>query len=213
MLKAKKIIRDLKHLKGNKIFGYYDAENQKESKNLEISPFDVIRALAPYEIDFKKRYEVDFDDVIYDDAQGNYDLIDLDYKECKNSYNWSSQIVFDYRVIRVTDNFEYSHDYIAIKFHRYGDVRGNYTDYMVLDMNIEQFYEVVMEASTVYCEIELNGNLYEISTNCFEEGCIFRVYCNDTSMDDDHVYLDIDNLRNKKDIKNALKQYLKELED
>lgn len=212
MLKAKRIINDLKHnLKGTKrIFNYYDVEhNVRESKNLEISVLDIIRALQPYEIDFKGLYKVDFDDVVYDDKEGNYYSLELDVKS-DNSYNWSSQVVFNFNIIKLTDNWGIEHEYITIKFHRYGDVRGNYTDYMVLNMNLDQFYEVLMDSSRVYCEIELNNELYEISTDCFKEGCLFDIYSNEGGIDDCDACLDIDNLRSKKDIKKALKQYLKE---
>ena len=213
MLKAKRILNDLKHnLKGTKrIFNYYDVEhNMRETKNLEISVLDIVRALQPYEIDFKGRYGVDFDDVIYEDAQGNYTSLDTDYKNSSNnSYNWSSQVVFNYGMIQVIDKYDIEHVYVIIKFHRYGDVRGNYTDYMVLDMSIEEFYEVVMEATRVYASVTINNVDYEIMTDCLKEGCLFDVWSKDGD-DLYDVYLDIDNLRSKKDIKKGLRKYLKE---
>ena len=212
MLKAKRILYDLKHnLKGKKrVFNYYDVEhNVRESKNLEISVLDIIRALQPYEIDFKGLYKVDFDDVVYEDKEGNYYSLELDIKS-DNSYNWNSQIVFNFNTIKLTDNWGINHEYITIKFHRYGDVRGNYTDYMVLNMDLNQFYEVLMDSSRVYCEIKLNNELYEISTDCFKEDCLFDIYSNEGGIDDYDTCLNIDNLRSKKDIKKALKQYLKE---
>ena len=214
MKKAKRILNDLKHnLKGTKrVFNYYDVDhNEFESKNLSISNLDIIRALAPYEIDFKKLYGVDFDDVIYEDKEGNYISLDTDYKNTSNnSYNWNSQVVFNYQQIQVIDKYDCEHVYIAIKFHRYGDVRGNYTDYMVLDMSIDEFYEVVMEATMVYTTIKIKNINYEISTDCFKEGCLFDIYSNDNDIDAYNVYLDIDNLRNKASIKKALREYLKE---
>lgn len=212
MLKAKRILNDLKHnLKGTKrVFNYYDVEhNERESKNLSISNLDIIRALAPYEIDFKKLYNVDFDDVIYEDKEGNYISLDTDYKNtANNSYNWNSQVVFNYQQIQVIDKYDYEHVYIAIKFHRYGDVRGNYTDYMILDMSIDEFYEVIMEATRVYTTITIKNVDYELTTDALKEGCLFDIYSND--MDDYDVYLDIDNLRSKASIKKALREYLKE---
>ena len=223
MLKAKKILNDLKHnLKGTKrVFNYYDVDhNERESKNLSISNLDIIRALAPYEIDFKKLYNVDFDDVIYEDKEGNYISLDTDYKNtANNSYNWNSQVVFNYQQIQViTDDYHVNYrghdltnhkEYIAIKFHRYGDVRGNYTDYMVLDMSMGEFYEIIMEATRVYTTITIKNVDYEITTDCLKEGCIFDVWSNDGD-DLYDVYLDIDNLRSKASIKKALREYLKE---
>ena len=213
MLKAKKIIRDLKNLKGNKYFGVYEAQNKFESKNLYISELDIVRGLADYEIDFEKIYKADFEDVVYGDAVGNYMQIDLDYKDaCDNSYNWCSQVTFDYRQIQVIDKHGDEHEYIAIKFHRYGDVRGNYTDDMILDMDMDSFYETIMEVTSVYASVKYKGNEYCISTNAFKESCLFDIYSEDAVIDDYDVLLDIDNLRSKADIKKGLISYLKEQE-
>lgn len=209
MLKAKKIIRDLKSIKGGKFFGYYEVKsNKKESKNLDISELDLIRDLSYYEIDFKKLYKVDFDDVVYEDLEGNYISIDLDV-ESGNSYNWSSQIVFNYNHIRVIDRYDIEHDYIAVKFHRFGDVRGNYTDYIVLDMSMDEFFETVMEATQVSCCIEYKRHTYSISTDAIKEGCLFDIYSDDIELDAYDVYLNINNYRRKADIKKALIEYLK----
>lgn len=212
MLKAKRILHDLKHnLKCKKrVFNYFDVKhNIRESKNLEISVLDIIRALQPYEIDFKGLYKINYDDIIYNDKEGNYYSLELDVKS-DNSYNWDSQVVFDFNIIKLTDNWGIEHEYITIKFHRYGDVRGNYTDYMVLNMNLEQFYEVLMDSTRVYCTVTINNADYELTTDCLKEACLFDIYSEKASLDDCDVYLDIDNLRSKKDIKKALKQYLKE---
>lgn len=213
MRKSNTIIRDLKHLKGNTFFdgNYTVSRNERKSRNLGIGAIDLVEALKPYEIDFKALYKVDFDNVVYNDADGDYELIKLDITS-NNSYNWNAQVVFNYNDIEVINRYGLNHKYIAVKFHRYGDVRGNYTDYMVLDMSIDEFYEVLQEASRVYCDIEYKGNDYEISTDIFKEACVFDIYSDGASIDEYSVCLDIDNLRNKKDIKKALVQYLKENE-
>lgn len=213
MKKSNTIIKDLKHLKGKTYFGgaYTVDRNEKRSKNLEVGAIDLVEALKPYEINFKALYKVDYDDVVYNDAEGNYELIKLDITS-NNSYNWNAQVVFNYNEIEVIDRYGLNHKYITIKFHRYGDVRGNYTDYMVLDMSLDEFYGVLADASSVYCDIEYKGNVYAISTDIFKEACVFDIYSDNACMDCYGVYLDIDNLRNKKDIKKALVQYLKENE-
>lgn len=211
MKKANLIIKDLKHLKGQTYFGdnYTVDRNERKSLNLEIGAINIIEALKPYEVNFKALYKVDFDNVIYDDIEGNYELIKLDITS-NNSYNWSAQVVFNYNEIEVIDRYGMEHKYITVKFHRYGDVRGNYTDYMVLDMSLDEFYEVLAEASRVYCEIEYKGEYYGISTDIFKEACVFDIYSNNGNIDEYDQYLDIDNLRNKKDIKKALVNWLKE---
>lgn len=211
MRKANLIIKDLKHLKGSTYFGGACTvnRNERKSRNLEIGALDLVEALKPYEINFKALYKVDFDDVVYEDMQGDYESTDLDITS-NNSYNWNAQVVFNYNVIEVIDRYGMEHKYIAVKFHRFGDVRGNYTDYMVLDMSLEYFYEILGEASRVYCDIAYKGVSYSISTDIFRESCVFDIYSDDANMDEYGQYLDIDNLRSKKDIKKALVNWLKE---
>ena len=211
MRKANTIIRDLKHLKGKTFFGgnYTVDRNGRKSRNLEIGVLNLVEALKPYEINFKALYKVDYDDVVYNDAEGNYELIKLDITG-NNSYNWNAQVVFNYNEVEVIDRYGIEHKYITVKFHRYGDVRGNYTDYMVLDMNLDEFYEVLTDASQVFCDIDYKGVSYSISTNILRESGVFDIYSDDASIDYYDVYLDVDNLRSKKDIKKALAQYLKE---
>ena len=211
MKKANIIIRDLKHLKGNTFFGgaYTVDRNERRSRNLEIGAINLVETLKPYEINFKALYKVDFDDVVYNDEQGNFESIDLDITS-NNSYNWSAQVVFNYNKIEVIDRYGMEHKYVTVKFHRYGDVRGNYTDYMVLDMSLDEFYEVLADASRVYCEIEYKGEYYEISTDIFKESCVFDIYSVGANIDEYDQYLDIDNLRSKKDIKKALVNWLEE---
>ena len=211
MKKANIIIRDLKHLKGKTYFGGACTvnRNERKSRNLEIGAIDLVEALKPYEVNFKALYKVDFDNVVYEDMQGGYESIDLDITS-NNSYNWNGQVVFNYNEIEVTEDYGNKKRYITVKFHRFGDVRGNYTDYMVLDMSLDEFYEVLADASRVYCEIEYKGACYSISTDIFKEACVFDIYSNGANIDDYGVCLDIDNLRSKKDIKKALVNWLKE---
>ena len=228
MLKSKKILRDLKHgLKGSKtIFGTYDSHNMKESKNLDMSVLDVVRALAPYEVDFKKLYGVDFDSLIYEgdeyfnDDVDWYDLKDAyisedDLENCKdNSYNWNSQIIFDFGTVIVNELIDeelgdyHPKKYQVIKFHRYGDVRGNYTDYMVLDMDHYEFLETLQEASTVEVKITYKNKDYYISSDCLKEDGMFNISSDDNLYLEDCTSLNIDNYRSMKSIKKGLVEYL-----
>ena len=102
MRKSNTIIKDLKHLKGKTSFGgaYTVSRNERRSKNLEIGAIDLVEALKPYEINFKALYKIDFEDIVYDDIQGNYELIKLDITS-NNSYNWNAQVVFNFDEIEV----------------------------------------------------------------------------------------------------------------
>lgn len=68
------------------------------------------------------------------------DRIFTDYKEGYNTYNWQSPLSNDLEIHCgeiVTDN-DYE-NYVLFAVHLYGDIRGNYTDYVALKMSFENF--------------------------------------------------------------------------
>ena len=82
---------------------------------------------------------------------------------------------------------------------------------MILDISLEEFYEVIMEATMVSVTVKINNKEYAIDTECTKEACTFDIY--DVEYNEAigyDVFLDIDNLRSKASIKKALREYLKE---
>ena len=65
--------------------------------------------------------------------------IDLNYST-DNSYNWNSPVIFEIvhfsREDLVTDETKY---YIALAFHLKGDVRGNYSDFVIFEGTLQNF--------------------------------------------------------------------------
>ena len=189
MKKLELIKKDLETLgdKGYKVFGTYPVQNMKkgEGEGLEITAIDLIEELEYYkEVDFYNLTGVDFDDYIYDDKEGNTTIIEV---ELENSYNWSCSVTFQYRAIKVRGK-----EYIAFAFHRFGDVRGNYTDYAIFDMNREELPEFLFAIQKGITKT-INGDEYYITQNLMSEHGRLDV-CNASTYNDFTIYCDDDNL-------------------
>ena len=82
-----------------------------------------------------------------------------------NSYNWSSPVSndFDFRTYEDKETGSY---YIQLMVHRYGDVRGNYTEYALLEYDHRDgFIQDVAEANK---SIEVGD--YYIDISVFSDG-------------------------------------------
>ena len=68
------------------------------------------------------------------------DRIYTDYDGACNTYNWNSPLSNDleirYGKTITDDGYE---NYVLFAVHLYGDVRGNYTDYVALKMSFDEF--------------------------------------------------------------------------
>ena len=212
MLKFENVKNDLCYGSLKKaIFGAYDANDRSKKEILSITELEVAEHLKNYEIDFQDIYNdyneydnnkiVDLDDFFYDDME--YDNLYINLKDSNNSYNWNCSAVFNYDVLEIND-FEY----IAIKFHRFGDVRGNYTDYMLLKMSIDEFYEVLNEL-TCYFDFDFKGSNISVDYNIFNESGVYNIYSEDLNIDIYDTYIDIDNT-NEDTTKASIMQFLKE---
>ena len=64
--------------------------------------------------------------------------------------------------------------YVEFKVHRFGDVRGNYTETVVLQFNNDyEFLEILSECNK-YNNVEIDGNNYNVNVNIFSDG--FEVF-------------------------------------
>lgn len=90
-----------------------------------------------------------------------------------NTYNWNSNIDHDIDVAELEVD---GYTYMAIMVHRYGDVRGNYTDrFLVRFYNSHEWYDLesIMQYKTIcdgrYCiDINIMSETYNVWDN--EEG-------------------------------------------
>lgn len=120
--------------------------------------------------------ECDGDGIIYneinaiDALEKMYDLGDLEEMKCDNSYNWGSPVSnhFDYRMYK---DLNTNKIYVEFKVHRYGDVRCNYTDAVVLEFdNDYEFLESMLECNknievdNFDCELNIFSDTMEVYT-------------------------------------------------
>lgn len=160
------IIADIKEIHGAPVyyFGSYHELDALETDDFTINIIDVLEALEPYEIT----------ESIEELTEGGYIYNECDYKG-DNSYNWMSPVNhdFDFKVYN-NNNTADGVCYIEFKVHRFGDVRGNYTEAVVLEfMNDSEFYETLLECNK-YNTIEIDGINYNVDVNIFSDA--FEVY-------------------------------------
>ena len=133
------IKKDLLELRGSevKIFGQATTLPALDDESIYVDITHLVEALADYEISQDKARDL-LDLVNIEDVDA------LDYVYADNSYNWDGMgsNEFDYKVYALDDG----ENIVRIKFHRFGDVRGNYTDdaFLLFD-DLFEFDEIVAE--------------------------------------------------------------------
>ena len=162
----KAIIEEIKEIHGAPVyyFGSYHELDALETDDFTINIIDVLEALEPYEIA----------ETIEELTEGGYIYNDCDYKG-DNSYNWLAPINhnFDFKIYD-NENTADGVCYIEFKVHRFGDVRGNYTETVVLQFDSDyEFLETLSECNK-YSTVEIDGNNYNVDVNIFSDG--FEVF-------------------------------------
>lgn len=117
--------------------------------------------------------------------------IDEDFKG-DNTYNWGANIDrdLDIRVARKGDSM-----WCGFKIHRGGDVRGNYTDWIVMRFDEEYgYYDAEYELDNAF-DIEVDGKTYTIMPRLTE---YHDCYCVE---DGDSTELIIDDLTDEECVK------------
>ena len=156
------IINDIKEIHGAPVyyFGDYHELGTLGTDDFTINIIDVLEALEPYEI-AESIEELTESGYIYDECNYKGD----------NSYNWSAPINHDFD-FKIYDNNNTACDvcYVEFKVHRFGDVRGNYTEAVVLQFdNDYEFLETLSECN-IYINVEIDGNNYNVDVNIFSDG-------------------------------------------
>lgn len=160
------MIEDIKEIHETPVyyFGSYHELDALETDDFTINIIDVLEALEPYEI-VESIEELTENGYIYDDCNYRGD----------NSYNWMSSVNHDFN-FNVYDNENTARGvcYIEFKVHRFGDVRGNYTETVVLQFDSDyEFLETLSECNK-YSTIEIDGINYSVDVNIFSD--TFEVY-------------------------------------
>lgn len=121
----------------------------------------------------------------YDEYDYFTNLEGAEYLGGDNTYNHSGSVQndFQWHTIKL-DNDTYI---VLLAFHIAGDIRGNYTDYIVLEFDYEiGFEELMNEISYEYgltFDLKVDGKTYEITPFVFDE-CV-EVYDREV---DDYIY-------------------------
>lgn len=134
-----------------------------------------------------KNYEVEFDSEEIESRA--IELIEENATNAWNTYNWCANISHDIDVAELEfDN----HVYMAIMVHRFGDVRGNYTDRFVVKFdNIDDIY--YLENRTQYKDI---NDRYTCDIDIFTEW--YNVWDNDNQTSVGEFYdIEVDDLLNE----------------
>jgi hypothetical protein len=122
---------------------------------------DILESLKSLEVNDYKREAIL---KAFEDEESDCKVIDS-----RNSYNWSGNVDhhLQWYVIQV-----YERKYMILSFHRYGDVRGNYTNKVVLnhhDIDEEDFYNAIIE-SDKHDTLEVDGVAYNFQVSAMNEG-------------------------------------------
>ena len=164
-----------------------DIKSIKNSLNNYIQVVDVLNELKPFEVSKAYKERV-LNEIEKDDYEDFYKFI-----TSNNTYNWNAFIDHDinYYIYQYNNNI-----YVVLKVHRYGDVRGNYTDEAVLIFNdVNEFYEA-LSSSDIYNEFKLsNGVTLYYDLNFFSS--VINVYDKDDLLFESWCFDDIESQYNE----------------
>ena len=185
MYTMKNMIKEIEALKGAKvsIFGQPVTLPEDTDKTI-IDIIDILKNLEEYEItelyDYRYNNETEEDEEIdiLEDCENGDDVIsalieygyisdECDYKG-DNSYNWGGNVSHDFD-IKIYNNALYDGVFVEFKVHRFGDVRGNYTESVILQFNDEyDFWECIGECDR-YEYIEIDGKIYDYTVSALND--------------------------------------------
>ena len=160
------IIADINEV--NKSYDFWIRDEKGELKD------DVICGEVIPFLESLKDYEVDMSQSEIKDMMNFWDsnFSEPKYKR-NNTYNYNANIDhdIDYRIV------ESEHDgiWLAFMVHRYGDVRGNYTDWAVCKFD---YVESIFELESIMQYKDIIGK-YVADINIFTEGYEVYDYIND----------------------------------
>lgn len=204
MATTKEVIKEIQDLRGAnvRIFGQ-PTTLPSDVDNYTIDIINLLTELKEYE--FKEsitkvdpsetNWETTEFDVVLDRLVEQGYIKSPNYYKGDNSYNWSSPVSnhFDFKAWNTSDGV-----IIALMVHRYGDVRGNYTDHLWYFFNsMDEFYECIYLTKTNL--VELQGKHYYCDINVFED------YITVSRMEDNEQFTVYDYIETDKEMLQAIK--------
>lgn len=186
MYTMKNMIEEMEALKGAKvsIFGQ-PVTLPEDTDNTTVDIIDILKNLAEYEVtefhDYRYNDETEEDEEInlLEECKNSDDVIsvlveygyikdDCDYKG-DNSYNWSGNVSHDFDIKIYNNAIIKGGIFVEFKVHRFGDVRGNYTESVILQFNNGYtFWECIGECDR-YDYIEVDGKTYDYTVSALSD--------------------------------------------
>ena len=186
MTMTRKAIDELKQLRGATVKYFGETVTLPNTiGDLEIDTINILEDMEEYELglyDFTHYTEdEDGNEIEVDIFEGcetgeeildvleEYGYIEDTYFAADNSFNWSAPVSndFDFKLYK---DFVSGGIFVDFSVHRFGDVRGNYTDSVIYHFDsIVEFDELLLNCNK-YVQI---GN-YEVVVDIFNDG--FEVY-------------------------------------
>ena len=186
MTMTKKAINELMQLRGAtvKYFGQAVTLPNKIG-DLEIDTINILKDMEEYELDwYDFRYyteDEDGNEIEVDIFEGcetaeqilgileEYGYIEDTYFVADNSYNWSAPVSNDF-YFKIYRDFVSGGVFVDFMVHRFGDVRGNYTDSVIYRFDsADEFYELLLN-----CNKYVSVGNYEVIVDIFNDG--FEIY-------------------------------------
>ena len=186
MTMTRNAINDLLQLRGATVKYFGETVTLPNTvDDLEIDTINILKDMEEYEIDLHdfvyytededgNESEVDIfegcetaEEIL--DALEEYGYIEDTYFAADNSYNWSAPVSNDFDFKLYKDSVS-GGIFVDFSVHRFGDVRGNYTDSVIYHFDsVDEFYELLLNCNK-YVQI---GN-YDVCVDIFNAG--FEVY-------------------------------------
>lgn len=186
MTMTRKAINDLLQLRGATVKYWGETVTLPNTvDDLKVDTINILEAMEEYELDwYDFRYyteDEDGNEIEIDIFEGcetaerildvleEYGYIEDTYFAADNSYNWSAPVSndFDFKLYK---DFVSGGVFVDFMVHRFGDVRGNYTDSVIYHFDsVGELYDLFSNCNK-YVQI---GN-YGVCVDIFNDG--FEVY-------------------------------------
>lgn len=146
---TKDMIKDIKELRGKKV-SIFGRPTQLDNE---------VNELLVDIVEIAEKFEGCESDLSIDQLDELYEMGTLKEFQAGNSYNWAGNVSNNFNYI-IYENLENGKILVDFKVHRYGDVRGNYTNSVVLEFDDEyEFLEILSEGRKT-AHLKINDTEY-----------------------------------------------------
>lgn len=167
----------------------------KKGVTFLIKTSDILENLKQYELLDYITYELnqdteEYEEIYLEDKEEylnyliDYGFIDINKSKSDNTYNWNANITNDIDFTIYCNELN-NNILVELKAHLNGDIRGNYTDSILLHFdNEEQFFDVMQE-NYIIDIVEVDGIEFNLFTSFFNE----EITINKTDNDNIEFYV------------------------